>query len=59
MPRYSEDIKVHVHRRMIPPHLQSLAANSLELGIHLNTPYKWRKIWRLQGYVVPVSQKGS
>jgi transposase-like protein len=28
-----------------------------ELGIHVITLYKWRKIWRLQGDVVPASQK--
>ena len=42
LPRYSEVIKVHVHRHMIPLHLQSVAANSLDLGIYLNTLYKWR-----------------
>ncbi|MFN5119049.1 MAG: IS3 family transposase, partial [Cyanobacteriota bacterium] len=28
-----------------------------ELGIHVITLYKWRKVWRLQGEVVPASQK--
>lgn len=42
---------------MGPPHRQSVAAISQELGIHVITLDKWRKIWRLQGDVVPASQK--
>ena len=34
---------------MHPPHRQSLAWISEELGIHLATLYNWRKAWRLQG----------
>ena len=39
---YSEAVKADVRRRM---------------GIHVITLYKWRKTWRLQGEVVPASQK--
>mgnify|MGYP001161119096 CR=1 FL=1 len=42
---------------MSPPMRQSVARISEELGIHVMTLYKWRKIWRLQGEVVPVSEK--
>ncbi|MCX5930975.1 MAG: hypothetical protein NTW83_03880 [Cyanobacteria bacterium] len=42
---------------MSPPHRQSLAQISAELGIHVVTLYNWRKTWRLQGEVVPASQK--
>ena len=55
---YSEAVKADVRRRMGPPHRQSCTEIAQELGIHLITLYKWRKIWRLQGYVVPVSQTG-
>ena len=34
---------------MSPPMRQSVARISEELGIHVMTLYKWRKIWRLQG----------
>jgi transposase-like protein len=34
-----------------------VAQISAELGIHVITLYKWRKAWRLQGEVVPASQK--
>lgn len=34
-----------------------MAEFSQELGIHVITLYKWRKAWRLQGEVVPASQK--
>lgn len=42
---------------MCPSHRQSVAAISQELGIHVITLYKWRKIWRLQGDVAHTSQK--
>ena len=57
MRRYSEAVKADVRRRMGPPHRQSVAAISQELGIHVITLYKWLKIWRLQGDMVPASQK--
>ena len=42
---------------MHPPHRQSVARISEELGIHVMTLYQWRKAWRLQGEVVPASEK--
>jgi transposase-like protein len=57
MRRYSEAVKADVRRRMCPPHRQSVARISEELGIHVITLYKWRKAWRLQGEVVPSSEK--
>jgi uncharacterized small protein (DUF1192 family) len=42
---------------MSPPHRQSVAQISAELGIHVVTLYNWRKSWRLQGEVVPASEK--
>jgi len=57
MRRYSEAVKADVRRRMSPPHRQSVARISEELGIHVMTLYKWRKAWRLQGEVVPASEK--
>jgi len=57
MPRYSEAVKADVRRRMSPPHRQSVALISEELGIHVVTLYKWREAWRLQGEVVPASER--
>jgi len=57
MRRYSEAVKADVRRRKSPPHRQSVARISEELGIHVITLYKWRKTWRLQGEVVPASEK--
>ena len=57
MRRYSEAVKADVRRRMGPPHRQSVAEISQELGIHVITLYKWRKGWRRQGEVVLASQK--
>ena len=57
MRRYSEAVKADVRRRMSPPMRQSVAQISAELGIHIVTLYNWRKAWRLQGEVVPASEK--
>jgi len=57
MRRYSEAVKADVRRRMHTPHRQSVARISEELGIHVMTLYKWRKAWRIQGEVVPASEK--
>jgi hypothetical protein len=57
MRRYSEAVKADVRRRMSPPQRQSVAQISAELGIHVVTHYIWRKTWRLQGEVVPASEK--
>ena len=40
-----------------PPNRQSVVEIARELGIHAITLYKWRKAWRLQGEVVPASEK--
>ena len=57
MRRYSEAVKADVSRRMSPPQRQCVAQISAELGIHVVTLYNWRKTWRLQGEVVPASEK--
>jgi transposase len=57
MSRYIEAVKADVRRRRSPPHRQSVIRISEELGIHVITLYKWRKAWRLQGEVVPASEK--
>ena len=49
MRRYSEAVKADVRRRMSPPQRQSVAQISAQLGIHVVTPYSWRKAWRLHG----------
>jgi transposase-like protein len=54
---YSEAVKADVRRRMSPPQRQRVARISEKLGIHVITLYKWRKPWRLQGEVVPASEK--
>ena len=57
MRQYSESVRADVRKRMSPPQRQSVARISEELGIHVMTLYKWRKAWRLQGEVVPASEK--
>jgi transposase-like protein len=57
MRRYSEAVKADARRRMSPPQRQSVAQICAELGTHVVTLYRWRKAWRLDGQVVPASQK--
>ena len=57
MRRYSEAIKGDVKRRISPPNPQRMARITKETGIHVATLYLWRKGWRLEGEVVPASQK--
>ena len=52
MRRYSEGVQFDVMERMSPPHRQSVAQISQELGNHQASLYSWRKSWRLQGKVV-------
>ena len=42
---------------MGPPQRQSGSQISAELGTHVVTLYNWRKAWRLQGEMVPASEK--
>ena len=57
MRRYREAVKADVRKRISLLQRQSVARISEELGIHVITLYKWRKSWRLQGEVVPASEK--
>ena len=57
MRRYSAAIKADVRRRMSPPMRNSVIRISEELGIHIVTLYNRTKTWRLQGEVVPASEK--
>ena len=42
---------------MRPPNRQDVPQISKELGIHQSTLYKWRSNSRLQGEVLPASEK--
>jgi hypothetical protein len=57
MRHYSEAVKAEMKRRMSPPMRQSVARISSELGIHVGALYNRRKAWRLQGEVVPSSER--
>ena len=41
----------------LTPHRESRVQISQELGVHVVTLHQWLKAWRLQGDVVPASQK--
>ena len=57
MTAYSLAVQADVRKRMSPPNRQDVPQISKELGIHQSTLYKWRSNWRLQGEVVPASDK--
>ena len=42
---------------MSPSNRQDVPLISKDLGIHRSTLYQWRSNWRLQGEVVPASEK--
>jgi len=49
--------KADVRSRTKLPHRQSVSQISAELGIHVATLFNWGKPWRLQGEVVPASER--
>ncbi len=53
MPRYSEELKASILKRMMPPQSISVAALSRETGITEVTLYHWRKQARQAGAVMP------
>ena len=55
MPRYSDERKEAVLRKMLPPHNRSLAALAVEEGISEATLYNWRREAREQGRLLPDS----
>ena len=57
MTAYSLAVQADVRKRMSPPNRQDVPQISKELGIHRSTLYQWRSNWRLQGDVVPASEK--
>lgn len=53
MPRYSEEFKEQVVRKMMPPNSQSVAQLSRDSGISEQTLYNWRNHYRHEGKAVP------
>lgn len=53
MPRYSDDFKEQVVRKMMPPNAQSVAQVHRDTGISEPTLYAWRNRYRAEGCVVP------
>ena len=53
MPRYTEEIKEQVVRKMMPPNAMSVAQVSLDTTISQKTLYKWRNQYRKEGKAVP------
>ena len=53
MPRYSEEFKEQMVRKMMPPNAQSVAQISRESGVSEPTLYTWRNQYRHEGKAVP------
>ena len=53
MPRYSEERKEAVLRKMLPPHNRPLAELAAEEGISEGTLYNWRREARDRGRLLP------
>jgi transposase-like protein len=59
MPRYSEERKAAVLKKMLPPHNQPIAEVAEQEGISQGTLYNWRSKAKQQGNAVPGSGKTS
>lgn len=53
MPRYSQELKDQMVKKMMPPNRQTVADISRETGISAATLYGWKKQAQHQGDVVP------
>ena len=53
MPRYSDERKEAVLRKMLPPHNRPLGELAAEEGISEATLYNWRRAARDQGRLLP------
>ena len=58
MPRYSQERKESVLRKMLPPHNRPLAELAAEEGISEATLYNWRREARNQGRLLPDGATG-
>ena len=58
MPRYSDERKEAVLRKMLPPHNRPLAELAAEEGISEATLYNWRRDARDQGRLLPDGATG-
>jgi transposase-like protein len=59
VPRYSDERKEAVLRKMLPPHNRPLAALAAEEGISEATLYNWRRDARDKGRLLPRWQHRS
>lgn len=55
-PRYSEEFKESVIKKMMPPNPVSVSQLVKETGVSDVTLYKWRKDYRDQGIAVPANR---
>lgn len=53
MPRYNQQFKEQIVRRMMAPNAQSVAQVHRETGVSVPTLYAWRNRFRAEGQAVP------
>ena len=58
MPRYSDERKEAVLRKMLPPHNRPLAELAAEESISEGTLHNWRRQARQQGRLLPEGASG-
>ena len=59
MPRYSQERKASVLKKLMPPHNLSIPQVSEQEGISAATLYNWRTNLRIKGHAVPGPVKDS
>src|SRR5665647_883426 len=53
MTLYSEDFKISIIQRMMPPQSESVASLAKEIGISEAALYKWKKNAKAEGIAIP------
>ncbi len=59
MPRYSEERKAAILKKLLPPHNRSVPDVAQEEGICVATLYNWRKTLKQNGLPVPGNEHNS
>ncbi len=59
MPRYSEEFKYSIIKKMMPPENMSVAQISKETGLPEGSLYKWKKQAKAKGFVITEGETNS
>ncbi|WP_430383886.1 IS3 family transposase [Anoxynatronum buryatiense] len=59
MPRYSQEFKYNIIKKMMPPENKSVSAISQETGLSEATLFKWKKEAKAKGFVITDGESSS